>query len=317
MPLFSSGQLSLIEINWTNGFESYHAKQVNDSIIQFEGGTLHEGGYGFSILIKKDGRLIIHEDAESQGATSFGEPGDNAEAKMIGSNKVLILKNKRNEIIGLLRATNADENLRDLITSIKVNHQLAGKYINTNTKKNIVFLADNQNASGITGVQDYKFEDSYDIPSEVITFSNKKSFYYEVTEYGLDLFNAKNTQYDDWEKGAKIMSLVKTGWLNSDSLKTISGKYPFASAVVLIDEILSCYSSQKLAIMRNEIFARHGLIFKSAQTNKYFTQQRWYKPAIENVDDKLSELERLNIRLIRRYEDIQKEDERRIKEAGN
>ncbi len=48
-------------------------------------------------------------------------------------------------------------------------------------------------------------------------------------------------------------------------------------------------------IMRNEIFADHGYIFKIEKWNKYFTNQDWYTPRFEEVANKLTIIEKINI----------------------
>ena len=202
----------------------------------------------------------------------------------------------------MLRASRSADAIRNELVAIKTNHELAGKYMDPFSHKEVVFFPDKRIATGLSKLKEYEFEDSYDFPTDVITFSRKESFYYVVTNYGLDIFKANITQSSDWEKGKKLMSLIKTSWLNTDSLRGIAGKYPFASSVILTNDILGCYTSEQLGIMRNEIFARHGLVFKTEQVRTYFSKQNWYKPESENVDDKLTELEKLNIRFIQRSE---------------
>lgn len=55
---------------------------------------------------------------------------------------------------------------------------------------------------------------------------------------------------------------------------------------------------EALDIMRNEIFASHGYKFTSTKWQKYFSNKPWYVPKFENVDDKLSDIERHNIKTI-------------------
>ncbi len=56
--------------------------------------------------------------------------------------------------------------------------------------------------------------------------------------------------------------------------------------------------ADELDLMRNEIFADYGYIFKSEKWEKYFKDKSWYNPRFDNVDDKLSELEKENIDFI-------------------
>lgn len=61
-------------------------------------------------------------------------------------------------------------------------------------------------------------------------------------------------------------------------------------------------SSQKLAFARNEIFARHGYIFKIQKYAQYFNNKPWYAPNAHFSESDLSEIERYNVTLILYYE---------------
>ena len=61
-------------------------------------------------------------------------------------------------------------------------------------------------------------------------------------------------------------------------------------------------SKYELRFMRNEIFARHGYIFKSQELNGYFAKQPWYKPTTTDVNHVLSETEKKNVELIKSME---------------
>lgn len=82
----------------------------------------------------------------------------------------------------------------------------------------------------------------------------------------------------------------------------IPGKYPEASLRPLTDKDLRNLSKRELKIMRNEVFARHGFIFKSADMKNYFGQQSWYKGRYSDVRNKLTDLEYKNVKLIQQYE---------------
>lgn len=82
----------------------------------------------------------------------------------------------------------------------------------------------------------------------------------------------------------------------------IQGLYPIASLQELVPEDLAGLSKEQLGIMRNEIFARHGLIFKTPKMKTHFEKQSWYKGIANNVDNKLSPLELSNIERIKKAE---------------
>ncbi|MBR5180139.1 MAG: YARHG domain-containing protein [Lachnospiraceae bacterium] len=65
-------------------------------------------------------------------------------------------------------------------------------------------------------------------------------------------------------------------------------------------------SKEECRLARNEIYARHGRLFKDASLTNYFESQNWYFGYIqpENFnDDILNEYERYNIDFIKKYED--------------
>lgn len=66
--------------------------------------------------------------------------------------------------------------------------------------------------------------------------------------------------------------------------------------------VVSGISSDELDIMRNEIFAEYGFIFKSPKWIGYFEKIHWYKPEFDNVDDKLTEIDKHNIKFILDYQ---------------
>ena len=90
------------------------------------------------------------------------------------------------------------------------------------------------------------------------------------------------------------VSLIRNG---------LDGKYTDLSNYFLKEDDLASYSNYDLKIMRNEIFARNGYIFKEGgEMNNYFMKEDWYKPKLKNVDANLTKVEKYNIELIRKVE---------------
>jgi hypothetical protein len=87
-----------------------------------------------------------------------------------------------------------------------------------------------------------------------------------------------------------------------NSRNTLNGNYTIASEKILtVDDLLN-RNKYELKIMRNEIFARHGYIFKTNDMRLYFESQAWYSPRYDDVNSFLTEIEKGNIELIKRYE---------------
>jgi hypothetical protein len=82
----------------------------------------------------------------------------------------------------------------------------------------------------------------------------------------------------------------------------VPGKYPEGSTRLLGPEDVMGKSLWELKIMKNEIYARHGYIFKSPELRTYFESQPWYRPLYEDVTDIISDLERENAAFIKGYE---------------
>ena len=80
------------------------------------------------------------------------------------------------------------------------------------------------------------------------------------------------------------------------------GKYQVASQRELTAADLQGKSSAELKIMRNEIFARYGYVFKTKDMKEYFGSQPWYRPSAADVTRKLTALEKKNVELIKRFE---------------
>lgn len=83
----------------------------------------------------------------------------------------------------------------------------------------------------------------------------------------------------------------------------LPGQFPEASQRTLTQRELQQYQRSNLRLMRNEIFARYGYRFRSDDLARHFARQPWYRPRYDNVDDRLTALERANVALIRAVED--------------
>jgi hypothetical protein len=104
--------------------------------------------------------------------------------------------------------------------------------------------------------------------------------------------------------GAAPEGKYEVGLKSQEKLSTFfAGKYPQASCRILNSNDLVSKSKTDLAIMRNEIFARYGLVFtKGCPMNAYFSAQDWYQPQRKNVSAFLTQIELLNIEKIKQLE---------------
>ena len=82
----------------------------------------------------------------------------------------------------------------------------------------------------------------------------------------------------------------------------VPGIYPEGSTRQLRVSDIEGLTSWDLKVMRNEIYARLGYIFKTDDMKNYFNEQNWYNPRYNNVESMLTALEKKNIKFIQSYE---------------
>lgn len=96
---------------------------------------------------------------------------------------------------------------------------------------------------------------------------------------------------------------TRSGRNTENTESYVPGLYPEGSTRYLTDRDLTGKSRYDLKIMRNEIFARHGYIFKSnPDMIEYFSEKDWYTPRYYDVTSMLSNIEQSNVKLIQLYE---------------
>ena len=79
----------------------------------------------------------------------------------------------------------------------------------------------------------------------------------------------------------------------------------YSDQVPLMDEDFGNMDAMDVKIARNEIFARHGRLFKDEELQNHFNSCGWYNgtvPPEQFSEDVLSEVERNNIKVIEKYE---------------
>lgn len=75
-----------------------------------------------------------------------------------------------------------------------------------------------------------------------------------------------------------------------------------SSVSYLAEQDVLDLTKEELRLARNEIFARHGYVFESAELNTYFSEKAWYIPNPAYTNDLLNAVELANISLIQSYE---------------
>ena len=117
-----------------------------------------------------------------------------------------------------------------------------------------------------------------------------------------DYFN-----WRDWYKPAKNQSAIKLNKIEQQNVDLISAYESKIrerlSTDELKDETLGDMFAEDLRVLRNELYARHGRIFKDAELQKYFESQPWYKANPDFKDEQLNAIEASNLAKIRSAEE--------------
>ncbi len=76
----------------------------------------------------------------------------------------------------------------------------------------------------------------------------------------------------------------------------------YSSDIMLTESDIEGLSAKELTYARNEIYARHGYVFKSSELNDYFNGMSWYLPN-PNFDGTLYGVEEANTIFIKTYQE--------------
>ena len=85
------------------------------------------------------------------------------------------------------------------------------------------------------------------------------------------------------------------------------GRWPETSFYLLSQSDLIGLNLMELELMRNEIYARHGYIFKLDRLRRHFANEPWYRGYTTDakvVAADFNDIEKKNIQIIKDYEDF-------------
>lgn len=149
-------------------------------------------------------------------------------------------------------------------------------------------------------VRDESYEDNYenDYYDEGLDYNDTEDDYYD-TEYDVKAVDDSVDDFiesDDYDYKEDNMN-------SADSSEYI---LPYSDSEYLDDSEVENLSADELRLARNEIYARHGRLFKDSQLQQYFDSCSWYEGSIEpddfNDDTMLNDYEKYNRDLISQYE---------------
>ncbi|MBK7884823.1 MAG: YARHG domain-containing protein [Chitinophagaceae bacterium] len=190
--------------------------------------------------------------------------------------------------------------------------KLLGSYVgNFGTNKITLLItkaaADSVEGRSIVGGNDRPFSGVYRYTGGVYNITAKEpgdDAHDGTFEFRIDEKNMGNVE-GQWTPNRatetitpKVYSLMRRAFVYN----TDGGDYPEASQKLLKEEDLENLDKYDLEMMRNEIFARHGYCFRKKNLRQLFEDKDWYIPNTVDIRNDLTEIEKRNIIMIKKYE---------------
>ena len=125
-----------------------------------------------------------------------------------------------------------------------------------------------------------------------ITDEDEVRYYLQVQTKNDDIWRENDINYEE--------NIIDN---NNDNNMDFENEYilPYSNELILTEDDLLGLSAQELTYARNEIYARHGYIFKSSELNSYFSGLSWYIPD-ESFTGDLEGIEQKNASFISNYQ---------------
>ena len=100
----------------------------------------------------------------------------------------------------------------------------------------------------------------------------------------------------------KNLELLSAGQKKQRNVALLPGDMEYFENKTLSEQMLHGLSLHELRLLRNEIYARHGRMFRAEWLQQYFFFQPWYSPDENFKDEQLSGNDKLNVETIVKYE---------------
>ena len=290
---------------WTNGDCEYHVTSEGNMLL-FHGFDWYEGGLGFALNKQANGTMVISELQNDVFSFHCSEQylGGTVEYKVLNGQEVLLVRNAKGALVDAF----VNNNMIDMLTSSVVSY-LSGSYSGADGKV-YVFSVNTPHVSGFGNKEQYTVEALYYLPGFIISFEGSNPYLVtgdprsHVNGITLRFQPCVKDEYDEWiPQEAGHFEITKFNW-SCTADKTIPGRYPYTSTKVMTHGELILFTNNELDIMRNEIFARHGHIFKTTRYSDYFNAQPWYKGTVNDATSLLTEIEQANVEQIKTVQEM-------------
>jgi hypothetical protein len=100
----------------------------------------------------------------------------------------------------------------------------------------------------------------------------------------------------------KNLALLTTAQKKQRNVALLPGDMEFFENKTITEQMLHGLSLHELRLLRNEVYARHGRMFRAEWLQQYFYNQPWYAPDENFKDESLSGNDKLNVEAIVKFE---------------
>lgn len=198
----------------------------------------------------------------------------------------------------------------DLQIAARPYEKLLGSYVGPFGNNKITMLitivaGDSVVGRTIVGGNDRPFKGTFSKKGDVYSFNAKEpgdhkddgEFNFSIDEKSPDSVRGSWKAFDK-KRPAKEYVLGRKKF----EYNPAAGSFPEASQRLLTAKDVDNLMKEDLQFMRNEIFARHGFCFNKKDLRQQFEMEDWYVPNTVDIRGFLTDIEKKNIALIKRYE---------------
>ncbi|MBO6172412.1 MAG: YARHG domain-containing protein [Bacteroidales bacterium] len=278
---------------WYDGWNNYVASDWDEGSVLMQ--VIAEGEKLEFILVPVEGEedcYILEKSPDADAVLSYPVGLVVKRARGDGL-EVLCLFDGNDRLVGVMSKTRIPARV---VSALNMNTRLKGSYKVDSTGDSIVI---DDGVGLFNGKKVYFKMDSFnDMATGVLKIDTgsplEGSWEFVPTLSGFKVYPGSFGQNATFRRTGEPFILVDAD--------PGSGRFEFASKILLDNACLKSYKKSTLRLMRSEILARHGYVFEDEDLKEYFRKQPWYKPAQSNEGIELSFIEKLNVGLIENAE---------------
>jgi hypothetical protein len=278
---------------WYDGWNNYVASNWDGGSTLMQ--VIAEGEKLEFVLVPVDGEkdcFILEKSPDADAVLSY-PVGLVVKRVREDGLEVLCLHDGNDRLVGVMASTRMPARV---VSALNMNTRLKGSYKVDSTGDSIVI---DDGVGLFNGKKVYFKMDSFnDMATGVLKIDTgsplEGSWEFVPTLSGFKVYPGSFGQNATFQRTGEPFILVDAD--------PGSGRFEFASKILVDNACLKSYKKSTLSLMRNEILARHGYVFEDEDLKEYFSKQPWYKPAQSNDGIELSFIEKLNLKLIENAE---------------